>query len=553
MRLCKKHLALLLALTMLLPLLAVGASASEPAEEALPIDYVYEDVTEAELDTQALKLSFDLFSSLQWDMKMIGMEEAWKTGLTGKNVRVGIVDSGLSNLTMDIDRNRIEEGVNYSPIKINIGSPVMDTVGHGTFIAGIIGATKGNGVGIAGVAPGVTFVPIKCFSSLFTTLDAEVQGIYAAVDDYHCDVINLSSGAPEHNKQLKAAVDYAVSKGVIVISTVGNEGDETLNYPGAYDSVIAVGSVNRNMQVSEFSNRNESVFVVAPGEDVYSLGTLPFTVKKSSGTSFSAPFVSGLAALLRERYPQMNQSDFAEILKMSSRDLGDEGYDTAYGYGLIQAPAAIRAADVYFGNPAPAEPEQPEQPYTPSPSPFAWFSDVLRNSWFYNAVKYVTDHNYMIGVSRDSFAPYGLVTRAQVAQILYNMEGKPAFTGGKAFPDTASSAWYYTPVLWAEQNGLVKGYPNGCFDPDAPVTREQLATILYRYAMWKGLSADTGSTAAPAFPDFASVSDFAKAAMQWATAFGIMKGDDRGLLNPGSSATRAEVATMLMNFDNNVK
>jgi hypothetical protein len=133
------------------------------------------------------------------------------------------------------------------------------------------------------------------------------------------------------------------------------------------------------------------------------------------------------------------------------------------------------------------------------------------------------------------------------------MEGKPAFTGGKAFSDTADSAWYYTPVLWAEQNGLVKGYPNGCFDPDAPVTREQLATILYRYAMWKGLSADTGSAPAPSSPDFASVSDFAKAAMQWAASFGIMKGDNRGLLNPGSSATRAEVSAMLMNFDNCVR
>jgi subtilisin family serine protease len=144
-------------------------------------------------------------------------------------------------------------------------------VGHGTFIAGIIGATKGNGVGIAGVAPGVTFIPVKCFSSLFSTPDAEVSGIYAAVDTYHADVINLSSGMPENNKDLKKAVEYAISKNVIVISTVGNEGDDTLNYPGACESVIAVGSVDKNMNVSEFSNKNESVFVVAPGEKVASL------------------------------------------------------------------------------------------------------------------------------------------------------------------------------------------------------------------------------------------------------------------------------------------
>ena len=107
------------------------------------------------------EISFDLFSGLQWDMKMIGMEEGWKSGLTGKGVRVGIVDSGLSDYTMDIDRDRILKGKNLSPVKLNIGSPVLDTVGHGTFIAGIIGATKGNGIGIAGMAPGVTFAPVK--------------------------------------------------------------------------------------------------------------------------------------------------------------------------------------------------------------------------------------------------------------------------------------------------------------------------------------------------------------------------------------------------------
>ena len=153
-----------------------------------------------------------------------------------------------------------------------------------------------------------------------------------------------------------------MSKGVIVVSTVGNEGDATYNYPGAYEDVIAVGSVDKNMNVSSFSNKNDSVFVVAPGEDVYSLGTLPFTVYKSSGTSFSAPFVSGLAAMLKEKYPQMGQKDFGEILKASSKDLGEPGYDTSYGYGLIQVPQAIDAAETYFGD-AGSDPEpSPEAP-----------------------------------------------------------------------------------------------------------------------------------------------------------------------------------------------
>ena len=357
----RKPLAWIVAICMLIPLMGVSALAEEK-DAAVPIDYQFEEVSEEEISTDAEALSFDPYSPLQWDMKMIGMEEGWESGLNGAGVRVGIVDSGLSNLTLDIDQSRILKGKNLSPIKLNFISPVMDTVGHGTFIAGIIGATRGNGVGIAGMAPGVTFAPIKCFNSLFSTPDAEIDGIYAAVDEYNCGVINLSSGTTSNSAKMKQAVDYAISKGAIVISTVGNDGNESYNYPGAYDNVIAVGSVDKNMNVSSFSNKNDSVFVVAPGENVYSLGRLPFTVTKSSGTSFSAPFVSGLAAMLKGKYAQMTQEDFQEILKRSSLDLGEEGYDTSYGYGLIQVPVAIEAAADYFGEPEPTEPIEPDVP-----------------------------------------------------------------------------------------------------------------------------------------------------------------------------------------------
>ena len=155
-------------------------------------------------------------------------------------------------------------------------------------------------------------------------------------------------------------------------------------------------------------------------------------------------------------------------------------------------------------------------------------------------------------MSAETFAPQGLVTRAQVAQILYNMENRPAFTQRGAFSDTAKSAWYYAPVMWAESTGLVSGYPDGSFRPDAPITREQMATILQRYARWKGMDV-TAANSSARFADLGAVSGYARAAMQWATAIGVMKGDGAGRLNPGSSATRAEIAAMLMNFDNSRK
>ena len=169
------------------------------------------------------------------------------------------------------------------------------------------------------------------------------------------------------------------------------------SYPGAYEDVIAVGSVDKNMNVSSFSNKNDSVFVVAPGEDVYSLGTLPFTVYKSSGTSFSAPFVSGLAAMLKEKYPQMGQKDFGEILKASSKDLGEPGYDTSYGYGLIQVPQAIDAAETYFGDagsdpePSPVAPDSGSSEDDQSTNSGSLVSDRVKNlvqkTLFYSILK----------------------------------------------------------------------------------------------------------------------------------------------------------------------
>ena len=153
------------------------------------------------------------------------------------------------------------------------------------------------------------------------------------------------------------------------------------------------------------------------------------------------------------------------------------------------------------------------------------------------------------GMSADTFAPEGLVTRAQVAQILYNMEGKPSFLQSGSFSDTPRDEWFFTPVMWAESAGLVKGFPDGSYQPNAPVTREQLATILHRYAAWKHLAVNAGANALSRFADCTLVSDFALTAMQWATTVGVLRGDDIGRLNPTGTATRAEVAAMLMNFD----
>ena len=375
----RKVLALLMVLCVLVPLFSFAALAADA--EDLPIDYRFEDVDADGAQVLAAGLTNDPYSSRQWGMKMIGMEAAWQSGLTGAGVRVAVIDGGVYTNTGEFG-DRLLPGRNM----LGEGQSTEDSNGHGTFIAGIIGASKDNGVGIAGIAPGATIIPIKTSDDGSTQDGVSAQAIYAAVDEFHCDVINYSSGAKQLSSGIREAVSYAVSKGVIIVCSTGNDGSTTLYYPGALEDTIGVGSINKGMERSSFSHRNKSIFVVAPGEDVYSLGQSG-SVKSSSGTSFSAPFVTGLAALLKEAHPEMNTADFKQILMRSCKDLGDAGYDVEYGYGLIQAPAAIRAAAEYFGTTAPDMPDIPE----PTPDPgynqtiweqlfnFNWLRELFQN------------------------------------------------------------------------------------------------------------------------------------------------------------------------------
>ena len=376
----RSSLALLMILCMLVPLFALSVFAMDAYDDLLPI----EEAPISSRDARALSsgLSDDPYSDRQWNLEMIGAAEAWRSGLTGKGVRVAVIDSGVSTQTNDFDSGRLLPGRNTAAA----GESTEDTGGHGTLVAGIIGATKDNGVGIAGVAPEVTIIPIKTFTETTVHVGAVESAFYAAVDEFHCDIINYSYGIKTDSQAYHDMVKYAVSKGVIVICSAGNEGSSTLHYPASYDEVIAVGSVNKDMECSSFSQHNSSVFVTAPGEKIVSLGTESGSMRTASGTSLSAPHVAGMAALLKQAHPEMTSADFREILKMSCRDLGDEGYDEYYGWGLIQVPEAMQAADEYFQSHEPDTPETPDptpDPGTPgsgsSPFNISWLRTIIRN------------------------------------------------------------------------------------------------------------------------------------------------------------------------------
>lgn len=175
------------------------------------------------------------------------------------------------------------------------------------------------------------------------------------------------------------------------------------------------------------------------------------------------------------------------------------------------------------------------------------FTDVSASDWFFKGVEYVVDKGIMSGVSENQFDPSGKLTRAMLVQMLYNMESRPACDAANAFIDVPVGQWYTDAVIWANDAKIVSGMGEGLFAPNMEITREQMVAMLYNYAKYKGYDV-TASADLSAFADSASVSAWAQPAMQWAVAEGYISGMGDNQLAPQGTATRAEIASVIMRF-----
>lgn len=272
-------------------------------------------------------------------------------GLTGEGVKIAVIDSGLVGNSADIDYSRILPGWDYiKNLPMNDDSEgsvsLTDEMGHGTFVTGILVAEKNNGIGIAGLLSKANIIPLKISSGTDEQSSiTAAQAIVDAVDKFDADVITTSVSLAD-TEDLKAAVDYAASKNVIVVGASGNSGttgsmnDEYI-YPASYENVISVGAVDSAGRVRSNSTKNDKVFVTAPGQQILSLGLSAKGYKcyVKSGTSYSSPVIAAMAAVAKQKNADISVEEFKKLLKETSADKGDEGYDNAYGYGLIDIKA----------------------------------------------------------------------------------------------------------------------------------------------------------------------------------------------------------------------
>ncbi|MFQ7140279.1 MAG: S-layer homology domain-containing protein [Evtepia sp.] len=208
-----------------------------------------------------------------------------------------------------------------------------------------------------------------------------------------------------------------------------------------------------------------------------------------------------------------------------------ENADGTYTFTMPNGQVTVKATFVETEEPAPAEP----------------FPDVDENDWFYDEVVYVYENGLMNGVENNQFAPNTATNRAMLATILYRLAGQPDVSGDLPFTDVAAGTWYTDAVLWAAQNGIVNGLGENTFAPMNTLTREQLVTMLYRYAEAEGYDVSAAADLS-GYPDAGKVQPYAQEAMSWAVAEGIVAGMEDGTLNPAGNATRAQIATILMRF-----
>ena len=264
-----------------------------------------------------------------WWHGAVGAKKAHGAGITGKGVKIGIIDTGVAPHT-DLDETR----------NVNCTKDILlDKQGHGTHVAGIIAMKKDN-KGFVGIAPGVTIETFKALDNTGSGFNSDVARAIRLAVDSGCDVINMSLGGGS-DSSISRAVNYAYKKGVILVVASGNESANEVSYPAAYSFCLAVGSVDKDMRKSWFSNAGTALDVVAPGSDILSCSHERNGYVTMSGTSMATPVVSGVVALYIEWFKSKNsrKPTVAEVFAWiadTAKDLGTAGSDVDTGAGLIQ-------------------------------------------------------------------------------------------------------------------------------------------------------------------------------------------------------------------------
>jgi len=287
----------------------------------------------------------DEFFAAQDYLKQIRAPEAWDLANENASITIAVVDTGVDLNHPDLKDNLVP-GVNL----VQPGRAPQDDHGHGTNVAGVVGAVAGNGIGVAGLVWKAKIMPVKAIEADGLGEEHKLgEGIRYAVDN-GAKIVLLCVGLHRYSPFLKEVAEYAESKGALLVSATGNKG-QSVNYPAAYPTVLAVGGVDTDKRVIIDSNYGPEVDLVAPWK-VYTTA-LGGKYAEQEGTSMAAPQAAGVAALVWAKYPSMEPYEIRSLLRQTAEDIEHRGWDPYSGYGMLRADRALREAartDIYEPN-----------------------------------------------------------------------------------------------------------------------------------------------------------------------------------------------------------
>ncbi|MFB6991684.1 MULTISPECIES: type VII secretion-associated serine protease mycosin [unclassified Streptomyces] len=302
-----------------------------------------------------------------WSLQRVLLDELWQD-TKGKGVRVAVIDTGVDNVNPQL-KSAVDTSAGADYLKGGGSHGTVDEVGHGTKVAGIIAARPRKGTGFVGLAPEATIIPIRQNDEKNSGKDTTMATAIDHAIAKGADVINISQDTTKpltETSALGRAVARALAKDIVVVASAGNDGMDgklKLTYPAAFDGVLAVASSDRNNERAPFSQAGEFVGVAAPGVDIVS--TVPGNGQcTDNGTSFSAPYVAGVAALMRAKYPKWTAAQIvARIEQTAERSV--TGHDAFVGWGVVDPVRALSGDDVPQDAPHP----DPAPPRAPAPEP----------------------------------------------------------------------------------------------------------------------------------------------------------------------------------------
>lgn len=286
----------------------------------------------------------DPFFDIQYGLTITGADKAWKVQKGKPEVVVAVIDSGIDSNHPEF-KGQLVEGFDFTAKPPKVGGDV-DKYGHGTHVAGVIGAKADNGIGIAGVASGCKLMPVRIFNDFGHSSEGISTSAVIWAVDHGAKVINASWGSPLPGQAFKDAVKYALDKDVVFVSAVGNSGNndpDNVAYPSASEGVIGISATTDIDGWASFSTFGDQVDLGAPGKGI--LSTYPLSLGNGyrimEGTSMACPLVAGAAALVRSQFPEMTQAQVKERLEKTAKDTIMTGKDQYVGFGRVDIARAI--------------------------------------------------------------------------------------------------------------------------------------------------------------------------------------------------------------------